>query len=431
MPNNANNIEIRSEEVQEILTAIPAWMIRWGNTLVLVFVFMLLFISWFVRYPDIIVAEAIVTTQTPPEKIFARANGKIEHLLISDNTEVPAESPIAIIENTANYKDVYLLKSVVDTIKINRYSFSFPIDEIPMLFLGPIDSDYALFENSFLQYQLNKKLQPFTNESVANKIAISEMKSRLISLQSQEVLNTSELAFKKKDKERQKTLYEKGVISAQEYERSQQEYLQAERAYKNLSLSISQLKEGISNGYKTAKGTEINKTKEDLQLLKNVIQSFNNLKKSIKDWENKYVLKTAIEGSVTYLNIWNENQTVNVGDLVFTVIPINEKVFIAKLKAPVRNSGKIRIGQRAQIKLDNYPDDEFGVLNGNINSISSIPDKNGFYIIDVSLPNKMLTSYNKNIIFKQEMRGNAEIITEDLRLIERFFYQLRSAIDKN
>ena len=51
-------------------------------------------------------------------------------------------------------------------------------------------------------------------------------------------------------------------------------------------------------------------------------------------------------------------------------------------------------------------------------------------MIDVSLPKKLITSYNKKIDFKQEMRGTAEIITEDLRLIERFFYQLTKSITR-
>ncbi len=57
--------------------------------------------------------------------------------------------------------------------------------------------------------------------------------------------------------------------------------------------------------------------------------------------------------------------------------------------------------------------------------MSVIPDKEGFYLIDVELPKTLITSYNKIIDFKQEMRGIAEIVTEDLRLIERFFYQFR------
>lgn len=46
----------------------------------------------------------------------------------------------------------------------------------------------------------------------------------------------------------------------------------------------------------------------------------------------------------------------------------------------------------------------------------------------VSIPPELITSYGKKIKFKQEMLGQAEIITEDLRLVERIFYQFRSII---
>jgi hypothetical protein len=121
---------------------------------------------------------------------------------------------------------------------------------------------------------------------------------------------------------------------------------------------------------------------------------------------------------------------VNQGDLVFTIIPSENADFIAKLKTPVQNSGKIKVGQKVNIKLESFPDTEFGTLQGKVKNISLIPDAEGFYYIDVSLPSILITSYNKEIEFKQEMRGVAEIVTEDLRLIERFFYQFKELVSR-
>ncbi|MCX2679852.1 HlyD family efflux transporter periplasmic adaptor subunit [Galbibacter sp. EGI 63066] len=52
------------------------------------------------------------------------------------------------------------------------------------------------------------------------------------------------------------------------------------------------------------------------------------------------MLQSQINGRVTFLNFWSKNQTVNQGDLVFTVIPNENSSFIAKLKTPAQNSGK-------------------------------------------------------------------------------------------
>jgi multidrug resistance efflux pump len=425
-----DTIQLRSEEVQEILTKVPHWMIRWGNVLFLFLIVMLLFLSWFIKYPDIILSEALITTQIPPQKEYAKISGKFNAILVKDNELVSNNQPLAILENTANYKDVYKLKSVIDTTIINSKSFVFPIDSLPVMFLGDIESPFALFENSYIHYQLNKELKPFSNEALANTYSISELNRRLKSLQSQREINKTEMDFKNKDLQRHKSLFDKGIISLQDYESKQLEYAQAERNYKNFESSISQIRENISNASKTSKGTEINRVKEEMTLLKNVIQSFNQLKKAIKDWEYQYVLKSNINGKVSFLNFWNINQTVNQGDLVFTIIPSENSSYIAKLKTPAQNSGKIKIGQQVNIKIENYPDTEFGVLNGTVKNISIIPNKNGLYLIDVELPQTLITSYNKKIDFKQEMRGTAEIITEYLRLIERFFYQFKEIFDR-
>ena len=76
----------------------------------------------------------------------------------------------------------------------------------------------------------------------------------------------------------------------------------------------------------------------------------------------------------------------------------------------------------------NFPSDEFGEINGSVKKISLVPNEKGLYLIDVVLPKELVTTYNKTITFKHEMKGVAEIVTEDLRLIERFFYQMKNIL---
>ncbi|QCE40405.1 HlyD family secretion protein [Psychroserpens sp. NJDZ02] len=425
MSKKLEEIKLRSEQVQDILSYVPHWMIRYGNLLFLGLIILFFSLSWLIKYPDVITTEALLTTQVPPEKLIAQSTGKLNHILIKDNDLIAKNTPLAIIENNSNFADVYKLKSIVDTIKVNTKSFNFPVDQLPVLFLGDIDTQYALFENNYIQYTLNKDLKPFSNEALAHKTSISELHRRLKSNKEQLALNRSQLALKRKDLTRYKTLFEKGTIARIEYENKQIEFLQAEQNLKSFESSISQLRESIGNANKSSKGTEINKTKEEMILLKSVIQSFRQLKKAIRDWETNYVLKSNINGKVSFSNYWSTHQTVNQGDLVFTIIPSKSSTFIAKLKTPAINSGKLKIGQTVNIKLENYPEAEFGTLQAKVNHITLIPDQEGYYLIRAKLPNNLITSYKKPIEFKQEMRGSAEIITEKLRLTERFFYQVK------
>lgn len=425
MENLNDELNIYSEEVKDVLSKPPKALFRWGNTILFVFIIIVLFLSWLLKYPDIVTAQAILTTEIPPQKEFARVSGKIDSLFVKNYQAVKAGTPLALIENTANFKDVIYLKSILDTLTVNQTSFYFPLDDLPMLFLGDIENEFSLFENNYVLYILNKESQSFLNNDLASKYALSELRYRLQTLKNQKELNQKELFFKQKDLDRIEALYKKGVVSAQEFENKKLEYLQSERSYKNMSVSISQTKENISNRNNLKKQTSIENTREEINLLKGVIQSLDQLKTAIKEWELRYLFKSNIEGEVSFMKIWNKNQTINSGDFVFTIIPKNHSSYICKLQAPVLNSGKVKIGQDVNIKLSSYPDNEFGILTGKIKDISLVPNIEGLYLIDVELPKKLITTHGKEIEFKQEMQGVAEIITEDLRLIERVFYQFK------
>jgi len=42
----------------------------------------------------------------------------------------------------------------------------------------------------------------------------------------------------------------------------------------------------------------------------------------------------------------------------------------------------------------------------------------------------LTTSYKKQIVFQQEMSGTADIVTKDLRLLERLLYQFRDVFKR-
>ncbi|WP_294959770.1 HlyD family efflux transporter periplasmic adaptor subunit [uncultured Flavobacterium sp.] len=430
MAEDTTTFELRSEEVQDILTKVPHWMIRWGTVLIFVIIIMLFFISWFVKYPDVVNTEIVITTNIPPEKIVAKSSGRIEAILVKNKGTVSKNSTLAIIENTADYRDVFLLKSIVEGYNINDPGKEFPFALLKNKQLGEIESAYAVFQKDYQAQELNKDLHPFEVESRAQQSEKIQIKERLEILQQQKIINEGELELQKNEIARFETLFNKGIISAQEMEAKKLSFLQAQKSYRSLLSSISQLKSSLIDNTKSSQNSQINSTKEEVNLGRSVSQSFYQLKKVIRDWELAYALKSSISGKVTFLQVWTENQTINAGDNVFSIIPDAKNSFIGKVKAPALNSGKIKVGQRVNIRLANFPDREFGVLKGKIKNISLVPDKDGNLLLDVALPNGLVTSYHKQIVFQQEMKGSAEIVTEDLRLLERVLYQFKSIFEQ-
>ena len=92
---------------------------------------------------------------------------------------------------------------------------------------------------------------------------------------------------------------------------------------------------------------------------------------------------------------------------------------------PVRGSGKVKIGQKVNVKFDNYPYMEYGMVRGIVKNISLVPTDN-IYMVELAFPEGLVTNYQISLEFSRELQGSAEIVTDDLRLIQRFFNPIKS-----
>ena len=100
-------IEIRSEEIDEILGKTPVWILRRGLVLLLAIILSLVAGSWIFKYPDIISAPIIITTVNPPSPVIARSNGRITAFYVSDKQSVTAGEYLAVLENTSDIESIY------------------------------------------------------------------------------------------------------------------------------------------------------------------------------------------------------------------------------------------------------------------------------------------------------------------------------------
>ncbi|WP_420601164.1 HlyD family secretion protein [Flagellimonas sp.] len=422
---NIEELNLRSEEVQEILSTPPAWIVRWGITLIFMFTIIILTLSFIIKYPDFVTAKIIVTTEKPTERVVTRFSGALNNIYIQNGDTVGVGQRLAIIRNTANTEDVYFLKAILDTLPLRSEGFIFPTDLTSNLVLGDIETAYINFEKSFVDYILLKELDPYTNQLSGNRQSLVEIKLRLKDQIRQKKVLEQEYKLEKRDFERHERLYGKGVISEQEYEAKKLEFLQMEKNISTMAISISQMREAISSAGQNLKTTQINQQEDDTRFLTNLSQSYNVLKKAIRDWEYTYVLSSSIEGVVSFQEFWGVNQYINSGEVVFSILPTDRSTLVGKLTIPSQNAGKVTLGQKTLVKLDNFPYQQHGMLSGKVKNISISPDKEGNYFVYISLPNGTMTSYNRRLPFDQELIGNAEIITEDLSVAERIFYKFK------
>ena len=147
--NPLDNIDIYGEQVREVLNRPPNWLTLVGSSIVFVFIGVLAFLSYFVKYPDVLSGKITITSDIPAINLVVKTNGRIQKLFVSDNSPVITGQKLALLENTSNSNDVYSLLALLnkidphftDTNTLNNSLIDFP----NYLQLGDIQNLYSNF----------------------------------------------------------------------------------------------------------------------------------------------------------------------------------------------------------------------------------------------------------------------------------------------
>jgi len=246
----------------------------------------------------------------------------------------------------------------------------------------------------------------------------------------QQTILEKELSIVSKEFNRDSLLYTRGVISKSECQKSEKDYLKQSYTFHGSRSTLSSTQIQINEVDQEIIDLDLDKEKQLIELQDIITQANDNLVAQMDIWEQNYLIKSPIDGSVSFNSFWSANQNVKQGDKVFTVLPSDSTRIIARVELGMTRSGKVKLGQRVNIKLNNYPYMEFGMLEGRIRSISEVPD-GGNYSLDVELSNGLVTNYGRELNFAQKIEGVAEIITEDQRLLQRIFNPLKALLKEH
>jgi HlyD family type I secretion membrane fusion protein len=427
--NSQSSIELRSDEVQEIMSHVPSWMIRWGISLIFMLIVMFLFVSYIIKYPDVIAGSVQLTTVEPPIKLVSKNSGEINQIYFEDNSIVSKGDVILTLNNLLSLEAKEHLKivSAKITTLINKNKLQdYEINDTTISY-GSIQKDYANLIKSIADYQ---NLVKENNIAFNIKNLKEQIKNNTIlrSVTYQQ-LNTSKTQLKNAEEKYQsdKILLEKGVISKMQFFEEEKKYINAKNEVENLKKSAIQNSITITDLEKQLNKLEFDynqKQKSLLQDVKNYLSLINN---AITNWDMNYQIIAPIDGKITYIQQLNKNQFVESGKELLAIVPNNQE-YIGYVKIPKQGYGKVLKGQKVRMKFDNFPAHEYGQLNGIVTDISLIPNEDT-YLIKVKLTNGLMSSYKKELVFTPEMSGTAEIITEDLRLLDRIFNKFRKIFD--
>lgn len=411
-----------SPEFKEIVDRIPdnySSVMVWGLAL---FIGLLIIFSIIIKVPDRVTAEVRVTSTQPPIILKAQIQGKIRLLKGNLPCSCKAGEYIAVLENSANPEHVKLVKD-------NLYGIDVLADSLPPLSL--LDSTLYLGNIEAAYFQFRQQRQYYDNLIHDNKydyeIKLYDQKlynDSIYLLQLDYVLNNNLKQHKIRQKQYQtdSILFRKGAILETEYNQAYLNYLNSERQIVSVQSEIFTKSQSILDT-KLRKESTMQEYAQSLDKSRLILlEAYHTLLTEIRNWENTYVFMSPQQGTVEFVNLISDASFISAGEPVFDVIFSDNKYFgIALL--PSVGGGSVMRGQKANIKMDLFPYQEFGQLEGVVNNISlSSVDKD--YLIYIDLPNGLTSSSGQEFIFAETMYGQAEIITEDKRLISRVFNQI-------
>lgn len=435
MTDKSTQIDLRESDQSQYFITAPHWLLKRGASFLLFIIVLSIIGAIIFRYPDKISARFTLTSNVPPVSLNARATGRLTNIFVEHRASVSEGSPLFVIENGANYADIQTLDSfLTQTSQLDRLE-----DAIPQLNsglqLGELQSLYANLVH-YIQ-QLNRfNENPYYTDKSSNLAERLLEESAQYGLSQQQIrIKEMQLHLTKLQTARDSSLYQQGLLSSEDWERAQTRLLVTH----NELLTTKTSANIASQNQRSTREALINLEQERRVTSSNLLDQIKTLSlqlaSSIRDWELKYVLKAPVTGKVIFTKHWVINQQVQIDEHILSIIPPNAHAEpIARILMPMKGSGKVCIGQRVHLDCHSFPKAEYGILVGKVYDISPLPivvGNQSFYNVDVKLNNGLKTTYGKNLPYFLSLEGNAEIITDDISLMQRILNPIRKLLDNN
>jgi len=431
MPENTNNIptkpetnanlselNVRSEEVQEIIGRPPHWLVRWGITAFFGVLGLVLLSAAVIKYPEVIHAPLRLTAVNAPQSLESRISGKLVKITVENNCDVKEGKVLAWLESTARHQEVLRLSETVDAMRVwlmdgspHRLS---GLDIKQFTNLGEVQNAFQGFEQAYREFVSFLPGGFYTHQRDILLKELAYTKDLLEQLHAQKVIQQEDYNLARREVEAQRQLAEGDHISPMELARAEAE-LSAKR------LPLQQTESAIINNFVS----QIAKEREIMELDKRIeeqssmfLQALNSLRSVIDEWKNQYLVTAPYDGRVVFAGILQENQSLAAGQQLFYIQPENTS-FFGELMVSQASFGKIEVGQSVQVRFSGYPYHEFGSVFGRVDYFSDFPVRDSLFFAKVSFPDGLVSSYGREITPRNGMTGQAEIITQDMRLLER------------
>ncbi|WP_270087403.1 HlyD family secretion protein [Sphingobacterium sp. SYP-B4668] len=413
---------IHSEDLQEIIAKPPSWLLRRGISFILLTIVLILGLSVFIRYPEIVTTSLKFNTANAPKVLVSKVSGNLTKLLVKDGALVGKSTDIAYLESIADHEQVI---HILDQLKLirNGDSIAVSLDQLvepKELELGELQSSYQNFYLAYLNYKAVAKEGIFKRRKSYVQQEMSNVNAQNEQLKESYRLQKEELALAEEEYQRYKQLADKRIISPLELQQREAILLSKRQA-------IPQMENILINN----RGNLLSKNKELIELdnqmfeeEKMFAQALNSFISEAENWKKQYVITSLTSGKLIYTSFYQENQLVKSGEELFYIYTSQEDYY-GELNIPQAMSSKVKEKQKVLLRVNGYPHQEYGYVRGEIDYLSDIPIRDSLFFAKVALHR---TPQDSSIKLKPGLMAEADIITEDQSVFRRMWNNLTKSL---
>ncbi len=421
-------IDIRSEEVQEILGTPPVWLVRWGSTVALISFAVILWVAYWIKYPDVVEGEVKVTSTEPPRKIYTETTGYIDEVLVKNEELVDSGEALIAFRSPANLADVMVLEDHLALIKELNDSFLLSFNPPRNLILGDIQQYlYDFFEKQeAFRSSLGGSSRRTGSQNLRKRITDLQKRIQVNNLEKRQLQDELEALSDKFSREQK--AYRDKKITLRQLRATQDAMSDTQRSIKSVEADNAVKNREIAILQDQIKGNREENKRGRTQLSDDLQKAFFQLQNSVEEWKKKYVISSPIKGIVAFTNEKIGTQQFLIREEeILSIIPTDTTETLGRMLLSIDGSGKVQEKQKVIVKFNSYPSHEFGAVIGEVSWKGKVPANKGIPI-EIRFPNGLVTTRGKAIDPQQEMIGKAEIITSDKRFFEKIFEGFRREI---
>lgn len=151
----------------------------------------------------------------------------------------------------------------------------------------------------------------------------------------------------------------------------------------------------------------------------------------------QYTLKAPVAGTIYAFPIQNAEATVESGDTIAAIAQVKNNLYpesdlVLRAKMPSSETAFLKTGLPAKIKLDAYPFQDYGIVDGHVSWISpdskvnsnpqtgQIDEQGEFFELEISVDRAYIATADEQIAITPGQTATAEVIVRQRRLIDYF-----------